>query len=738
MSKIRLQFIVFLFAFFVQSDVCFSQSDSFENYSALQSKGKIPDVFIQSTQTKVENALAKGRSGMSEEEELIFLERIHFSIDELLQSGLILYGDATTKYVEKVAENLLKDSRKLKKELQFFVLKSNVTNALSTDQGLIFVTLGLLSQLENEAQLAYVLSHEIAHYTESHVEEAYQERMNTERGTSYDDRITRMSNHSKENEFEADLKGIKLFNEAGYDKNELLSAFDVMAYSYLPFDEEPFKHEYYQTDLLYIPSIYYPEVINSIKIDEDYDDTKSSHPNIRKRKDAVIDELQEYTSWGDKKFIFEKNEFEKVRNLARFEGLRIDLFNHRFADAIYSVYLLEKKFPNNEYIQTVKAQAWLGLTRFKIAGNYSKAVKNPKKVEGESHAVFYLLKKLSKVQLMTVSMRNIEDAYSSFSNNEEIKEVREAMIKHLAEYSRFKMTEYSTENYQSALEAFNLSKLELNDTTSETVEFSDSTKTEGLSKYDKIKRKRNVTIAVTEEEEFDEKKFHLFALSDLIKDEEFKRKYRKHKDAENEAIEDEDGKVNVKELVVLEPMFLSADKQGINVKKSEELETNLIKSIKKMSKRFDVTVYDQSNVDIESQNTEQFNTKSVFLNFLRQRAEYGDSEMFPVDYLALKELKEQFGDAKMMFIYGEHYRNPVKPGMAILGILFPPIGIPYFASKLVTGNRINISYSILDLETGELNQFIDYNFNMKPKEGNLDAIHYKLMSELTGSKPIRK
>ena len=689
MAKVSLKLVVIIFLYCIANST-YGQTDLFIDYQPLVSSGKIPEVFTQKTFTKIENDLSRDRGSMTENEELIFLERIHFSIDELLHSGLVLYGDKTTKYVRKVAENLLKDKRKVKKQLQFFVIKSNVTNALSTDQGLIFVTLGLLSQLENEAQLAYVLSHEI---------------------------------------------GINLFHKAGYAESELLSAFDVMTYSYLPFDEEPFSHAYMNGDLLFVPDKYYPLKINEIKVEEDYDDSKSSHPNIRKRKDAVVDELANYSSWGTKKFVFAKDEFLEARNLARFESVRVDMLNNEFADVIYKLFLLERDFPNNIYLTRMKVQAWLGLSRFKINGSYSKAVSNPSKIEGESHAVYYMLKKISKIQLLTISMRMIEDARKAFPDDNGINQMHDQMIQHLGEYSRFKIAEYSESTYQDALTAFEHSKAELNDTTS--VEVRDTTVNDELSKYDKIKRKRDVKTAVTEDEEFDESKFHLFALSDLISEENFKKKYRKYKDADEMIKNETSSEINLKEIVLLEPVFISVQMGNVRVKQSEELESRLIESVKKTANKFDVTVYDQSNSEVENQNTEQYNSKAVLLDFLRQRSGYGDGTMFPVDYIELEKLQKEFGNAKMMFIYGEHYRNPIKPVAAVIGVLFPPFGIPYFLTKLVTGNRINISYSVLDLKTGDVENFIDYDFNMKPKESVLDAVNYKVMSELSGKKAKR-
>ena len=75
-----------------------------------------------------------------------------------------------------MANKLLEKEPKLRKELRFYTIKSNVTNAFSTDQGIIVVTSGLISQITSEAHLAYILAHEIAHYTEKHVVEGFEYR----------------------------------------------------------------------------------------------------------------------------------------------------------------------------------------------------------------------------------------------------------------------------------------------------------------------------------------------------------------------------------------------------------------------------------------------------------------------------------------------------------------------------------------------------------------------------------
>jgi hypothetical protein len=696
-----------------------------DNYTPLESVGKMPAVFVQSTESKIEAELSGDRGSMTEKQKIAYLEHIHYNIDELLHSGLVLYGDPATKYVQKVADNLLNGAPKLKKELQFYVIRSNVTNALSTDQGIIFVTLGLLAQVENEAQLAYVISHEIAHYQENHVEESYEERIGVDLRSSYDSRIRTLSNHSKKNELAADKLGIKLYHEAGYAKSELLSAFDVLMYSYLPFDEVAVPKTYFNTERLFIPEMYFPEEINAILAEEDYDDEKSSHPNIRKRKDAIFDEVGSYSDWGESKFSLSQDEFQAVRNVARYEGVRLDLLDCNYADALYSIFLLEDEHPNDLYLAKCKAQAWLGLASFKLNGGFAKTVTKPSKVEGESHAMHFFLRKLSKLQMITVAMREVEDVRKSFPNDTEVKAIFDRMVGELAKYSRFKLTDFRRINYETALDRFEKSKEAL---IADTIVVEDTVAVESdeeLSKYDKIKKKRNVEEAVSVDEEFDIEQFHIYALTDLLESEDFKRIFRTKKDEieEEEAKEDalnalsyrerekaerETNKITVDEIVLLEPMFTSYYYSEDKPKESALVSDLIIVQLKKYLEKFDIGVYDATVADYAKQNTDKHNERMILMNYLRQRSQYEDNQMFPVDYGQIQEIIGNISDTKVLFSFGSHTQTRAT-------------------------SKAKLTFILFDLKTGEAKELDTATFR-KPKKMIIEGYVYDILSKLNTQK----
>ncbi len=711
-----------------------AQEFDWNNYSGLRASGPVPEIFRIATQDKINEDMNKDRESMSTTQEQIFLEHIHYHMDELLSSGLVLYGDPCTAYVRKVADNLLKDKPKLKKELQFYVVKSNLTNALSTDQGVIFVTLGLLAQIENEAQLAYVISHEIAHFTEKHVEKSYNNTTQLGRISSYDARIQAMSNHSKESELEADKLGIKMYNAAGYKKSELLSTFDVLMYSYLPFDEVALPHDYFNSDWLFIPERYFPESVNPILAEEEYDDDKSSHPNIRKRKQAIKDEVSSYDKWGDKEFVLDQSEFEFVRKLARYESVHLDLIDCKYGDVLYSVFLLEQDGAESLFLEKAKAKAWLGLSTFKMGGTFSDVVENPSDVEGESHAISFMLRKLTRLQILTVAMRQIEDIHKRNPSDPEIAAIRKAMVRVLAGYSSFKEEKYRKINYQTALERFEAGKnppvkeVESEDSLVDTLSQVDESE---LSKYDKIKLKRGEEEVepISEDEEFDEESFHFYALGDLLDDNAFRtllkdcrdeiseeedeeQRRRRLSSRERRALQKKEYHLGLHEIILMRPLVVQYYYSEIKMRESAELEATLRLSLLTNAERAGLKVDDFSDIRINSLTTEQYNRQAILTDYLRQRAEYEEMDMFPVDYGDLKALNKKYNGTKLLFPLAD-YR------------------------KTLATRTVHLVFLVMDIDSGDLVREKSYYFRQKPGKAVLNSYSYDIMDQIAVSKKER-
>ncbi|TVR16923.1 MAG: peptidase M48 [Balneolaceae bacterium] len=105
-------------------------------------------------------------------------KQIGADADIQIQQHFGLYdNDALQRYVNNIGQEMLavshmqrEDTPAIYKDTEFYfrLLDSPVVNAFALPGGYIYVTRGLLSHLDNEAQLAVVLGHEIGHVVARH------------------------------------------------------------------------------------------------------------------------------------------------------------------------------------------------------------------------------------------------------------------------------------------------------------------------------------------------------------------------------------------------------------------------------------------------------------------------------------------------------------------------------------------------------------------------------------------
>jgi predicted Zn-dependent protease len=95
-------------------------------------------------------------------------------------SGGLFQDKALQAYVNDVGQKLARVSHRPELKYEFNVVNSSELNAYALPGGKISITRGLLSRMDNEAQLASVLGHEIGHVTARHVANALTRQLTTQ------------------------------------------------------------------------------------------------------------------------------------------------------------------------------------------------------------------------------------------------------------------------------------------------------------------------------------------------------------------------------------------------------------------------------------------------------------------------------------------------------------------------------------------------------------------------------
>lgn len=156
--------------------------------------------------------------------------------------------------VREVGERLVSESvaRKSEYRFQFHLLKDPKTvNAFALPGGQVFITVGLLKRLKNEAQLAGVLGHEIGHVIHRHgaqhmatgqlgqmlVTAVGVASSNEESSGRSNQAIAGMVNsmmqlkYSREDETQSDQFGLEAMTAAGLDPSQMLGVMKILAES---------------------------------------------------------------------------------------------------------------------------------------------------------------------------------------------------------------------------------------------------------------------------------------------------------------------------------------------------------------------------------------------------------------------------------------------------------------------------------------------------------------------------
>ena len=152
------------------------------------------------------------------------------------------------KYVNLVGITLTRNCSRPELSFHFVVIESGEINAYSTPGGYVFVTTAVLEKMENEAELAGVLAHEIVHVTERHIVKELSLRgtensalssisaliggASKSAGIAFSQAVDKAvdlilrDGYKKEDEMQADAGAVLLCAISGYDPSGLVTFLD--------------------------------------------------------------------------------------------------------------------------------------------------------------------------------------------------------------------------------------------------------------------------------------------------------------------------------------------------------------------------------------------------------------------------------------------------------------------------------------------------------------------------------
>ena len=194
----------------------FADAESGKSYSYCRRQADCSDYRLASGEYKemarqFDQAVVEATT-ISDKEETEAGEEIWKAMRDQSDKQISESGDLV-RYVRSVGDKIAKGSGRRGIRYKFFVMEDDTINAFAMPGGYVVVNRGLLKKMKNEAQLAFVLGHEIAHIELRHTISNYQLAKKLLGGVNdismtlvWFSRLTMTSQQEKE----ADERGLKL------------------------------------------------------------------------------------------------------------------------------------------------------------------------------------------------------------------------------------------------------------------------------------------------------------------------------------------------------------------------------------------------------------------------------------------------------------------------------------------------------------------------------------------------
>jgi predicted Zn-dependent protease len=157
------------------------------------------------------------------------------------RSGVIYRDENLEAYLNEIMKKLQPTEVYAHIPFKVFVVKNNLLNAFIYPNGALYIHTGILAKMDNEAQLATLLAHEMTHATHRHLIKQFRDIKNKTAflstvsvtlggvGAGIGEfailvgalgTLASVTGYSRDLETEADMEGFKLMMKAGYDPEE--------------------------------------------------------------------------------------------------------------------------------------------------------------------------------------------------------------------------------------------------------------------------------------------------------------------------------------------------------------------------------------------------------------------------------------------------------------------------------------------------------------------------------------
>ncbi|MBL7914810.1 MAG: M48 family metallopeptidase [Bacteroidia bacterium] len=450
---------------------------------------QVPTTFIPSklvvkdsvAQVRIDKTYNQSIALIQNEEKYIkdYLKDIYTERKEYLKSaisgGEFLFDSFLQTYAQNVLDHILSKNPVLRKDMLLLVSRNPMVNAYSLGDGIIIIYSGLLERLDNEAQLAFILCHELAHDHKNHnsakaignakkyLDPEFQKKLKEVLQEQYmvKQKLTDLvkpgvledMRYSRDYEIEADTIGMRFFLNTDYAPAAALEIMEILDNADKESDLSPIdiKEVFSSPSVPFRNGWTYYEPGSSLGVFEEEErtadeDSLKTHPDTKIRAEKIQLVIPPNAKSGGQFFRQPETQFAHMKMASEGEIVELYLATGNVGRAIFLATQMQKHWPHDTiYSNVTMAHAFAMLSNYQEKTSANKVMPLPSHFYDENYnriiSFLWELKKsetagIAEVFLNRVpsSMTEHEHVLSAFVYQAYISKQKESFIKYQTEF----------------------------------------------------------------------------------------------------------------------------------------------------------------------------------------------------------------------------------------------------------------------------------------------------------------
>jgi hypothetical protein len=285
------------------------------------------------------------------------------SLNEMYSDNCLMQGDQITRYLDSILNRIVSANSMLQgTKYHLMTIRTLIPNAYSYGDGLILYNLDMIVKMKSEAEIAYVLCHELAHDILDHAFLGEIKRIEIFNSASYKHEIRYavyskykkqyqldliqkkykavQMRRSRTDEIAADSLGLLFLNNAGYDPVQAITQMEHLDRSdELPFSTHLDLKSFFSFSTLKFKENWLHNQDSSINIGNSYSvydlpDSLKTHPDCKVRK-ANIESLIRQKNLVLNEKTKSVGNYNFIKDLAMDEEIRLLIANEDYSKALF-------------------------------------------------------------------------------------------------------------------------------------------------------------------------------------------------------------------------------------------------------------------------------------------------------------------------------------------------------------------------------------------------------------------